>query len=886
METAQEYLTRLANAGLLPEPKLAELWADSSLCALPPKELANELVRRKLVSKYQSVVLLRTAKARFDYGPYRVVGRHVDGFRSGMFQAIDRRNRRRVELDRLETQGPIGTLNRSCVDAAHPNLIGCMDVLDEGGQSIAVLEQGVGTLLANEIEKRQLSTDEVADIVRQVSLACWDLHSRGLSHGLICPAAILINDGVARLMWRPGRSLQENGAIGERLLSLAGEFQSAEHTDSDFGGDVFALGKLLDRLTVGTSRPSHVDQLIDVATDADGKRFAHAGVVAALLSMPTAGLSSNRAVESAHEREPTTEPVVVVEQAGGPLGLATEEGSQADRLRERRSASKRKQILWGGAAALLTLVGGWFISQGFKANSTFEFAARDPGGDGSAEATLGDKPTRVDRAEEGIESAAVAPDAGETLDSSVESLWMSPTSGGPIDLSLLPPSAQMYVYLRPSAILSNAHSRRSLEALGPAFQARRKDWETATGLAWESLDSLAAAVVPRDSGVPDVCWVARSGVGVAPPTRWADARSIQVFDQTLIELNNIVIWDSHSGYVIGSEPVVRQAIAGRDASTLLRRELEQLRKRSDRQHLFSALFVPRFITTEGRKITSAQTHPIQSTIVDAIGDQTRACSVGMHIDADQFFGELRFASGDTGAVQQSRELREHVRRLPQTMESAIAGLPTLDGYWRRLALRSVRMMQFTAQNFRVGFDRRSVVANVSLPPAAAHNLFMAIELVTAASDLSPAIASSNGRSTYQQKSMEDVLRQRLTLDIPQQSIEFALRDIAEQVNSDLDVSSQIEIKIDGPALQADGITRNQQIRSFRRNDATLGEILTGLVMKANPVTTVQSPSETEQKLVWVRLTEPSAGAERIILITTRTVATEKGYSLPNEFREK
>ena len=132
-----------------------------------------------------------------------------------------------------------------------------------------------------------------------------------------------------------------------------------------------------------------------------------------------------------------------------------------------------------------------------------------------------------------------------------------------------------------------------------------------------------------------------------------------------------------------------------------------------------------------------------------------------------------------------------------------------------------------------------------------------------------------------------MLRTRLSLDIPQQSIEVALNDLAALVNSRVgDAAFKLVIRIDGPSLQADSITRNQQVRGFRRDNATVVDLLTGLVMTANPVTTVTAPHEPDQKLVWVVLPEPTAVGGRIILITTRKAAQQKGYSLPTAFQQK
>jgi tRNA/tmRNA/rRNA uracil-C5-methylase (TrmA/RlmC/RlmD family) len=53
----------------------------------------------------------------------------------------------------------------------------------------------------------------------------------------------------------------------------------------------------------------------------------------------------------------------------------------------------------------------------------------------------------------------------------------------------------------------------------------------------------------------------------------------------------------------------------------------------------------------------------------------------------------------------------------------------------------------------------------------------------------------------------------------------------------------------GDDLKLDGITRNGQIRGFVQENKTVAEVLTSMVMKANPVTTVKVPNEKDQKLL-------------------------------------
>lgn len=94
-----------------------------------------------------------------------------------------------------------------------------------------------------------------------------------------------------------------------------------------------------------------------------------------------------------------------------------------------------------------------------------------------------------------------------------------------------------------------------------------------------------------------------------------------------------------------------------------------------------------------------------------------------------------------------------------------------------------------------------------------------------------------------------------------------------------------KVTIMGPHLQLEGITKNQRINEFDMKDAKVSDILTAMVRKANPVTTVKDPSEIDQKLIWVVAPDPDNPSNKIVLITTRKSA-DGNYTLPEVFRPK
>jgi hypothetical protein len=136
-------------------------------------------------------------------------------------------------------------------------------------------------------------------------------------------------------------------------------------------------------------------------------------------------------------------------------------------------------------------------------------------------------------------------------------------------------------------------------------------------------------------------------------------------------------------------------------------------------------------------------------------------------------------------------------------------------------------------------------------------------------------------------SLDDVLAFTMSLNIPQQDLNLAVADIETEIKDAIGrVSFPFAIAILGDDLKVDGITRNQAIRDFVIKDKPFSEVLTGLMMKANPDPSVKDPSEVNQKLVWVLGPDPNDPENEIILITTRTAALdpERKFKLPAVFK--
>jgi hypothetical protein len=95
-----------------------------------------------------------------------------------------------------------------------------------------------------------------------------------------------------------------------------------------------------------------------------------------------------------------------------------------------------------------------------------------------------------------------------------------------------------------------------------------------------------------------------------------------------------------------------------------------------------------------------------------------------------------------------------------------------------------------------------------------------------------------------------------------------------------------EIRLMGSDLSKEGITQNQRPSDFNLQQEPLSAILTEIMIRANPDKNITGPDDPACKMVWVVADDPDQPARKIIMITTRTAASEKSYDLPAAFKPK
>ncbi len=489
-------------------------------------------------------------------------------------------------------------------------------------------------------------------------------------------------------------------------------------------------------------------------------------------------------------------------------------------------------------------------------------------------------PARSDSSQ--VSSLQVVPDDGATL-------WASPTHGAPIDLSFSPPGAQFFLAFRPADTLSSPHGSQSLKALGPRFEGMVRSWQDASGVKLGEISRMVIALHDNNGNAPRPSFVVRLKEPLAETvllSRWGNPSPEGPADAAIYSARgwSFYIPKDHPGvFLMGASADVGEVAKNPRAKPLLRREMERLLRVSDEDRHVTILLAPNYLHSDAQKLFTGDLEKLLAPLQSFLGDDLHAALASVHF-GEPFYLEMRLQGTlDLEKSKLASDLRERLSQLPDQIEEYIARLVP-HPYWRRLALRFPPMVRFVHQQCRIGAEDEHAVINAALPGVAAPNLLAASEL-TLISESGAAYVADASPKESQVKTIDELLDYKISIRFPQLSLDFAMRDVATEVRDatpNLDIP--FDIKIMGKDLEMNGITQNQQIRDFEASDQSIREVLTAMVMKANPITTVKTPNEADQKLIWVIGPDPNDASKNIILITTRDAAAAKGYALPDEFK--
>lgn len=337
-------------------------------------------------------------------------------------------------------------------------------------------------------------------------------------------------------------------------------------------------------------------------------------------------------------------------------------------------------------------------------------------------------------------------------------------------------------------------------------------------------------------------------------------------------------------YSVGPIRIINTFVETLGGSAPLSRQLESLIGVSNSEMDLFVMTTPSFLNGNGRQLY-ALVPRFKEVYREVVGDTIQAFSVTASMK-DSFYLEGRMVAGDiakSGTVLAT--MRDTLDGLANRLENQFATNPVAP-YWRLIAARFPQMVRSVAKNARMGMEEGQLVFNVYQPREALDNLAIGtwMAMQSSGSDTNSSVVMPSNKTATPKLTVEDMLNRPMSLAFAQESLEMSLAAIATEFNDSLpEGETRVEMSINGGAFQKEGITQNQQIRDFSFEKAPLRELLTSLVRRANPVTTVQSPTEKDQKVVWLVLENASSSGGKKIELTTRSWAEANGAQLPKEF---
>lgn len=478
------------------------------------------------------------------------------------------------------------------------------------------------------------------------------------------------------------------------------------------------------------------------------------------------------------------------------------------------------------------------------------------------------------------------------------SLWAPPHAGVPYSLDMLPPGPETLVFFSKAAWMGEGAFQAIqpwvLEAL-PAwkqlvgsvpFAKDQRISQVAMGL-YPSLGSGSFEFAFRFSlESPSTIESLIEGLpGFAPNPSASDSKQgFWSSGEWAIAVDELSIDKTQSTrrLTVAPKKLMDALVEIGGRSVPLRRQMDMLLQSSDSRSDLFVLAAPSFLLGDGRGLFS-QSPRFQPIAKSLWGDDVQAVSFACSV-SPRFYGEWRAAISDTTMLgRRAAEWKQALEKSPDYLEQQWITSPP-PAYWRAIALRMPQMVRALVRSSRFGLEEGQIISNVYLPPESLENLTVGVwmslqeggevQTATVAQPKPPAMPSS----------AEDLMERPMSISFEQESLEMGLAAIATEFNDSVLKGAQpLAFTINGAAFQKEGITQNQQVRGFSQSSAPLRKVLTDLVRRANPVTTVQSATEKDQKVVWVLLDDPSSSGGKRVELTTRTWAEANGATLPKEF---
>jgi eukaryotic-like serine/threonine-protein kinase len=257
----ETFLDRFRDSGIVEESQFVRVIRKLPETVSDPREVATVLVDTGVLTRFQADRLLTGRSDGFLLGPYLILEPIGKGPSGRVYKARHRTMNRLVAvkvLDPAKTSNPedrdaVLAEAKAAARLSHPNVVGLTDVNRLKDRVFFVLEFVDGQTMEEAVKcSGPMSVGRACEIARQVAAGLAYIHGKGLVHGGLTPANVLLgrstgpgNPEVVRLL-NPGFA---------RLRTLAGSESDAVYRGPDAetspGLDAYGLGATLYYLLTG-----------------------------------------------------------------------------------------------------------------------------------------------------------------------------------------------------------------------------------------------------------------------------------------------------------------------------------------------------------------------------------------------------------------------------------------------------------------------------------------------------------------------------------------------------------------------------------------------------------------------------------------------------------
>lgn len=481
--------------------------------------------------------------------------------------------------------------------------------------------------------------------------------------------------------------------------------------------------------------------------------------------------------------------------------------------------------------------------------------------------------------------------------------WAPPTVGQPHNIEMLPTGAEALLFVSGKA-MSETGALRSITQWWGAIEPQTSDaieWRNvdrsklrAMAMAWYPKGETGAyeRIVRIELQTPqEIGQVITDFAAYAPQQVQAESSAPTIWVRESSDANLAL---AGTGFRAGRDATVEVITLGPAAliETLarqdgqpgpLRRQMDLLLQSTDNRAEITAVAAPSFLYVDGKEMFGEHSSKVLELLRSVVGDDVQAAMIRMQFDSQWYVEWRSMGNNLQSAFRDAADLKKKVELAADAVESRLAARPA-DAYWRALANRYPQMLRTFGKYLRTGAEDGQVVANAYLPAEAFTNLALASWMAVRNDAGGTPVAGAIKPAAASAKTVDQLLDAKINLRIEQESLEVVLQAIATELkDTHTGGKETLPMAINGTAFQKDGITRNQQIRGFEAKDMSVRDALTALCRRANPVTTVKTPDEKDQKVVWLILDDPATPSKKKLDMTTRAWAESNQAVLPREF---